>query len=769
MSPLPRCRWIVWTLLIIAGSTCCGAQSIERTREPAPADGVALRVHGRVITSAGAPLPGAHVVLRAKIGGQQYTSGLQHNRDVLARTTTNAQGRFFLPDVGIPLRLGEVINNLQRGNAAVQLLVWGEGYGLAWRDIASLEPPEITLELSPEVVVAGRVQSPEGEGLAGVKISLRGGTSSRTRIDHREEPDGLCLSLSEFNDLSVVTAADGGFRMRNLPVDRRLLLFLDKLDWGASTVLIDTDPSGTHPQLTYEPLRKVLTIHRSPTTFELPRQSCLPVRVRDHTGAPVQGGAVEAVTADRGFAGWSAIDESGTAWLKLHAGGPLTLFVGCDPLAPRLCVTVADVAPEGEPPAPVTVRLPEPRWISGRVVDRDTGAPIAGAYLRYSLQPPLGKREADTYSEAVSDVQGHFRLPAAPGQGSVTFVHSLYGYWLEPHQLAPVGLAAARLNRVDVPAEGDLPPLELKVSRGLIVCGCIRHPDGQPAAYALVRADNRERGVWKTHATTTADGQGRYQLAGWSPHLAMTISAIHGTGTVRQILPGDPGRHWNDGARTVELDLMLRPAIVLRGRVLHDGRPAPGVRLQLYQSALDNENSFHPLLEVVTNEAGEYRAFGLEPGDRYFFHLHAPDGLIATEWRHASPFIQTVPTTAASEEIELPDLTLFSAGQTLRGQVVDRRGRGVADVTVSPSLVSGGRIPRPPRGPAPWTKTDAEGRFELTDLPDQPIELMAYKAPPGGEYIRFPAKVRPALNQTDIRILLDPDLHTPLEDLEASP
>lgn len=56
-------------------------------------------------------------------------------------------------------------------------------------------------------------------------------------------------------------------------------------------------------------------------------------------------------------------------------------------------------------------------------------------------------------------------------------------------------------------------------------------------------------------------------------------------------------------------------------------------------------------------------------------------------------------------------------------------------------------------------ETDKQGRFELSPLPDVPLELMAYLRPTDGDYtIRFPARVKPRPGQQDIRIVLDPSL-----------
>jgi hypothetical protein len=99
-------------------------QPPTRTAEPAPPDGPAVHARGVVVTPDGRPISGATVVLRAKTGGRMYVSGVRHNRDILARTTTDADGRFAFDGVAIPPRQVEVIDSLRRGQGGAELLAW---------------------------------------------------------------------------------------------------------------------------------------------------------------------------------------------------------------------------------------------------------------------------------------------------------------------------------------------------------------------------------------------------------------------------------------------------------------------------------------------------------------------------------------------------------------------------------------------------------------------------------------------------------------------
>jgi hypothetical protein len=110
--------------------------------------------------------------------------------------------------------------------------------------------------------------------------------------------------------------------------------------------------------------------------------------------------------------------------------------------------------------------------------------------------------------------------------------------------------------------------------------------------------------------------------------------------------------------------------------------------------------------------------------------------------------------------------------QYLSGVVVDPQGKPVAGATVIAFLPDG--TPVSPRAKdfdfakrkSPREQTDDKGRFSLHDLPDKPIKLMIYPGKPW-DRTAYPAHVRTTLNQSDIRVLLDPTLEQDIEDLDA--
>jgi len=302
----------------------------------------------------------------------------------------------------------------------------------------------------------------------------------------------------------------------------------------------------------------------------------------------------------------------------------------------------------------------------------------------------------------------------------------------------------------------------VKTRGPVAIRGLVRDAKGNPVARAVVHGANGDGPNCRSSAAT--DEHGRFLLGGLSPHAAATITALTDGGGMHASLAAEPEQPW-ERTRWVSLDLVLQPTVALSGRVTYAGKPRAGVRMKLRRTLGDNKNRYYDWGEVVTGADGKYRVNGLSAGDGYMFEVHDPNGFLSPDWHHQSPYVQHIP--AGKREIELPDVNLVSRGQSLRGVVVDPQGRPVSGITVSASLADGRMLSRPPTGPVPWTSTGGDGRFELSQLPDEPIKLMAYRANAQGGRIRFPAKALPALNQQDVRIVLDPRLTDEVEDLDA--
>jgi len=152
-----------------------------RREAPAPVDGVARldfalqrgrAVSGRVVDDGGAPLAGAYVAAVAS----EFDDGGQQRTDWLS-TRSDADGRYRLSDLAADL-----------GHA---LFVSRHGYGTQVHDFpeGERETPELSLPdivLRRPALLAGRIEAPGGEPLAGIEVELEGWNHDRYRFTQRE-------------------------------------------------------------------------------------------------------------------------------------------------------------------------------------------------------------------------------------------------------------------------------------------------------------------------------------------------------------------------------------------------------------------------------------------------------------------------------------------------------------------------------------------------------------------------------------------------------
>ncbi|HEX5447510.1 MAG TPA: carboxypeptidase-like regulatory domain-containing protein, partial [Pirellulales bacterium] len=250
---------------------------------------------------------------------------------------------------------------------------------------------------------------------------------------------------------------------------------------------------------------------------------------------------------------------------------------------------------------------------------------------------------------------------------------------------------------------------------------------------------------------------GRFEIAGLDPREPYWLSAIGDGLAGFAAVTGEPD-HSVTHTREAEADLVLKPAVTLAGRVLLAGRPQPRVRLTLFRHEQRGHRELHA---AATDADGRYRLSGLQPGDEYSIEVDPPFPALDASWRHQWPRIVKLPETAA-DEVMLPEMNLLALTQSLSGMVVDPRGKPVVGARVTAMRGKNGGFINYASSSGrrqAFTETDARGRFELQELPDEPLSLVAYMQPKGADRrIRFDVRVNANSNQKDIRIVLDPSL-----------
>ena len=746
------CFAILWLGLCCCTTAAQSADLMPVTVTSEPSSGTpAATVRGMVADKAGKPLAGATVVLRAKLGGIQYAGGLQHCRDVLARTTTNEAGEYAFSNIGIPPRLVENIDLLRRGQPGLQVLAWSDGYALAWKDINHFDVEGADLLLQNPAEVSGVALDSDGAAIAEGELAAMGFTEATGDIKKfLNDPGDLNLIRSEVQFTAPVR--DGEFSLPNIPPGYYISVRLESPAGDRQFFFVDTGNTTLKQAGDHNSSRVKVPLHRTPIRVTAERLPVVRVKVVDADGNPVAGGGVQAITAEHQYGGSAGVGADGTATMIVNNAGSHKLNYNGDPLHPAVGHSQeVDIQLGG---TSIELRLPASQTLNGKVVDGDSGEPVPGVYV------------AGGGSMAVSGTDGRFTLRVKEGECQLAVRHEVAGYLAPTYALSRDASTQPALPTVTVTPDSAPEEVTLKLSRGLVVEGAVLDERGSSIPGVQVMASFR--GQPYRRVATTTDAAGRYRFTGLSPYVPIAIATLSNIGAAEETIAATEDQPW-DQTLTKHVDLKMVSATTLVGRVVQQDEPIAGVTVRLHRAAPRDPNergtSFFPTGETATDEKGKFQLSGLRQGDRYYLEVEPVGDAEVRDWRYASPYTQTV-EVANGSTIELPDAVLKSSGQTLAGVVVDPDGNPLEGISVSARFASGRNLSRPQHGPPPWTKTDAEGRFSLTHLPDESLSLMAYKANPAGGRILHPSHVSPAMNADDIRIILDPSLLEEPEDLD---
>ncbi len=198
----------------------------ERTREEGGA-AVKLAAHGRVVDGAGRPVAGASVLIREWAVKRTIGISAQESEklwrgeeiaDILARSTTDGNGRFRFENVDAPPF--RHISVAGEGYYPWDLVAIAPGHGLAWTQLTNAnQRTEIRLKLPVEGTLRGRLLEPGGKPIAGARVKVFG-VYPLGDLDARAEAEPTHLDLTWSSiPLAASSGADGTFTLRGLPRD----------------------------------------------------------------------------------------------------------------------------------------------------------------------------------------------------------------------------------------------------------------------------------------------------------------------------------------------------------------------------------------------------------------------------------------------------------------------------------------------------------------------------------------------------------------------
>ena len=421
-------------------------------------------IQGRVLDDAGRGVADAEIILRPiappRSLGELLSNLGQMFADLpaVAQTTSGADGEYGIQ--GVPSGTYHVTVRADGFGDLHRTDIWVNAQGVLTRQ---------DFVLSPEAVLAGRVVGESEQGLPGVKVCVFPNISGR--------------DLSIIVQRSVVTTDDDG-RFR-----------LEGIERGRKDLLVTTGPHQ---------FRHIDGVSAPQESLEIRLGGARVIEGRVTRGEDGQAVAgvklliagnkqyVSAVTDEDGRYRAGPVD--GSKWnLSMDVPGWVIPEDSAEIEADNEDVVVHDV------------ELTRGATLSGRVFDRTSLAPIAGAEITASRHYGLG----NGVSRGISDRDGTFRLEGVPLEGVRVFARADgYGFDVEDQK------KQQKMRKLD-PGE-HVADIEIALDSLLRIRGRVTNPDGDPVVGARVTTSRQSEfqammfGGTSQNAVTDPDG--RYEV-----------------------------------------------------------------------------------------------------------------------------------------------------------------------------------------------------------------------------------------------------------------
>jgi hypothetical protein len=403
----------------------------------------------------------------------------------------------------------------------------------------------------------------------------------------------------------------------------------------------------------------------------------------------------------------------------------------------------ASLVAEKLPPAAIKsglrIVLSRGQSAAGRVVEKETSEPIAGAELRLVLSSraaiPQWARGGEDEPEgaefaAVSNADGSYRFEHLP-PGKFELSVRAEGY--APQRVPGLAVAEGRAATFGV----------LSLERGAIVEGEVVDRDEQPLAGATVfvhpPAGAGVRGEaalrYAAEAEETREGvsgnDGRFSVRGLTPGATADVT-VRREGFVTQTLPRV------ELPPSAPLRIVLEPSARVSGRVVDDrGEAIPGAVVTVRAPDAALPVGLEGRL-VETDAAGAFVLHDLAAG-------RVAISAIARGYLSADPLLLDLGVRTNVQDVELT----LRRGATVEGLVLTPSGQPAtaARVTLRGTLTPERMLEREIAG---FARTDGEGRYRLEGIGAGPQTLAASQE--GYQSAIRDMVVQPGQNQLDFRL-----------------
>jgi RNA polymerase sigma factor (sigma-70 family) len=605
-----------------------------------------LTVQGTVVGADGKPVPGAKVGVIALVERPYRGRVGERGHEVLGSGEADKEGRFRIDCAPATPSRGPIR----------QLLASAPGHGLGWlllpRDAGKAD---VAIKLPAEQVIRGRLLDLQGQPAAGVKLHVAevapaaavgtssgsstgvgggGGTGSFTSgggapsatappwYDFPTQPAKLGTWPA-----AVTTDDEGRFTFRGIGKDQGVTLLVTDERFATQRVVVST-AAKDKPEAVERPLEPARWLEGQV--------------VGDDTGKPI-GKKVLLDFTTRGkrlLQVWA--DEKGHFRVNCPPGRGVAIESYPPDGSPYLMRTTIFAWPKGKTKHEIKVELPRGVLVRGKVIEADSGKPVAGAVLSYLGSPDNRFMGAEILSwhrfpgEFVrTEDDGTFTAAVYPGKGVLMAKGPTPDYVLERlDKMEPtLGKFAASLYAdaavpLDLKPDADAPPLALKMRRGVTVKGRVLDPDGKPVKYAVVYhplslQDQGDRAYFFNHGLVpVAVKDGTFTLTALDPKGEVPVYVLDRRNEIG-------GRLVVSGKSTgEEVTIKLQPCAKAKVRFVNAaGKPQAGHSLGLVLLLAPDARAFLQQADALggwhavgrSDKDGQVTVPGLIPGATYTY------------------------------------------------------------------------------------------------------------------------------------------------------
>ena len=628
-----------------------------------------IPLSGTVVDVGGQPVAGASVWLGD-------TNATNKGPEVLASGQADAQGRF---------RLDRADDLAGRGNMwSPTLWAYKPGTRVGYIEFKGSLPDaneSVRVSLGPPASTSLRILQADGKPAKGAVVR-----PAQMTIKAPRPPDKLLDRLTATTDGDGRVSLDG-----ILPTD---ILWLDVTAPGQLVQCLPIEPEGG--TLSLRPVGK------------------LTARIVADDPKAVKGWTIIARSrpSEPGYRGpytvhWASEitgDDGRVAFPPLAVGQvmwDLEAPKGLDYLPAKLPVAAIR---EGETVTAEITMIPAVR-VEGVVLEEESGAPVAGVTVDVHSLEHFTPR----VNRNVTDAKGRISTLVLPGQTRFSYSFEMP----KTHFLPP-----RTTHWVDIEVKPGIPVQTFTLPRlhkGALVRGTVIDEAGKPVPVASVTgawtSAEFDRNTRSVHVTT--DTHGEFVLGNLAPKSQVKVTASRRLGDESETATVDSA---GEGG-PVTVRVRMRPTASVSGRVLDSsGRPLAGASVQVKGRVVNEEMTvgsgfvFDGMEEIRTDRDGRFKTAARIPiGYGYRIEAHAPG------YRPAESVWVDPPG------IDIPDVKLrrMVGMRVVSGRVIDPAGKPVAGAEVFQS----GDGPKKTRG-----NTDADGRFQVSDIPNAPAFLFVEKA-----------------------------------------